>query len=112
MALSPIGDSSIAFGVPDDEGFTACLSVQVTQKVEKKEGKDSKGNVAVVMFMNPTTEITVEGYGEKSPSLGSSFGVSSFSYDGSAYVEEVTKTASNEDFVKTTIKAIAWPAIS
>lgn len=101
------------FGVSGgtDGGLLATQSVQVTSKREKKEGKNSVGEVVALVYMNGTTEISVEGIGEAG-SIGTALTINTFQFQGSAYVEEVTKSASNEDFVKTTIKAVAYENIN
>jgi hypothetical protein len=108
MAIVPRGEAW-PFGVSGgtDGGLLAAQSVQVTTKREKKEGKNHQGEVVALVYMNETTEITVEGIGEAG-SIGSPFNIQTFEFEGSAYVEEVTKSATNEDFVKTTIKAVAY----
>jgi hypothetical protein len=110
---TPIGDTTIEFGIPSEEGgFSATTSVQVTRKREKKEAKNRQGEVVTVVFMNPMAEITIEGYGLPSgATLGGTVTTTTFDFNGTAYIEEITSTATNEDFVKTTIKAVAYENI-
>lgn len=108
MAIVPRGEQW-AFGVSGgtDGSLQATQSVQITTKREKKEGKNNMGEVVALVYMNETTEITVEGIGNAG-TIGSQLTIQTFDFEGAAYVEEVTKSATNEDFVKTTIKAVAY----
>jgi hypothetical protein len=112
MAIVQRGESW-DFGVNGgtDGGLVATQSVQVTTKREKKEGKNNKGEVVALVYMNETTEITIEGIGE-SGTIGTALNIQTFDFSGNAYVEEFTKTATNEDFVKTSIKAVAYENIN
>lgn len=112
MAIVPQGQSW-PFGVKGegDGGLLAAQSVQITTKREKKEGKNSLGEVVALVFMNETTEITVEGIGDTG-TIGAQLSIQTFDFSGNAYIEEVTKSASNEDFVKTTIKAVAYQNVN
>jgi len=112
MALVPRGELW-EFGVKGgtDGGLVATQSVQVTSKREKKEGKNNLGEVVALVYMNATTELTIEGIGNAG-NIGTPLTISTFDFTGSAYIEEVTKTASNEDFVKTSIKAVAYENIN
>lgn len=112
MAIVQIGNQSIKFGISNEEGgLTATTSVQMSRKREKKEARNKDGEIVTVVFLNPMTELTVEGYGDAGD-LGAALSISTFQFTGTAYIEEVTNSASNEDFVKTTIKAVAYDNIN
>ena len=110
MAIVQIGQG-VAFGIASDVGGLITTSVQVTRKREKKEARNREGEIISVVFLNPMSEITVEGYGDEGE-LGGTLSAGMFDFGGTAHIEEITKAATNEDFVKTTIKAVAYDNIS
>ena len=101
------------WGIGQDEaGFTAMTSISLTERTEKAEGKNSRGCVVAIAYYNKTSEVSIEGLGDNKKSAGESLSVSSVSPDnGNLYVDESTVEFSNEDWVKTTIKATGYENI-
>ena len=88
-------------------------SVSLTERVEKAEGKNSRGCVVAIAYYNKSSEVTIEGIGSNKKEAGSSITVDSVSPDNAnLYVDESTIEYSNEDWVKTTIKATGYENIT
>jgi len=101
------------WGIAQEEaGFTATTSVTVTERAEKAEGKDSKGCVVAVIYYNKTSEVVVEGIGENAQAAGSQMTLTTSVDNGTVYVEESTVTYTNDDWVKTSVKGIAYENIN
>ena len=110
----------------DDFGITAAeqglitQSVQVVSKTDKKELKDNCGDVVNLAFYNKTAEVSISGYGSEDDlvvggalTLANSTDFSTEIPTGAALVVmEVSVTRSNEDFVKSDIKAMAYEGIT
>lgn len=112
--VTPIGAfGSEDWGIETEEaGFTATTSVTVTERAEKAEGKDSKGCVVAVIYYNKTSEVVVEGIGANSQQAGSEMTLATEVDNGTVYVEESTITYTNDDWVKTSIKGIAYENVT
>tara|TARA_Y100000588_G_scaffold394786_1_gene517281 strand:- start:2151 stop:2522 length:372 start_codon:yes stop_codon:yes gene_type:complete len=113
------GDTgTIDFGVEDDELGLVTQSVSSNQKVDKKEIRDKCGIIVAVATYNPTAEITIEGYGELgSTNVGDTLTLTSSDYNletsgAKNVIEEITIEKTNEDFVKTTVKATQYSGIN
>ena len=101
------------WGIGQEEaGFTATTSVTVTERAEKAEGKDSKGCVVAVIYYNKTSEVVVEGIGANGQAAGEAMSLTTTVDNGTVYVEESTITYTNDDWVKTSVKGIAYENIS
>ena len=102
------------WGISTDEaGFTAMTSVSLTERVEKAEGKNSKGCVVAVAYYNKTSEVSIEGLGKNIKEAGESLTLTSVSPEnGTVYVDESSVEYSYEDWVKTTIKGTAYENIT
>jgi len=112
--VTPIGAFTAEdWGITTEEaGFTATTSVTVTERAEKAEGKDSKGCVVAVIYYNKTSEVVVEGIGANGQAAGATMSLSTSVDHGTVYVEESTITYTNDDWVKTSIKGIAYENIN
>lgn len=110
--IVPAGD--LEFGIADDEASLNTQSVSVTKKKDKKEARDKCGNICTLAFYNGTCDIQITGLGKSATSPGASLSLSSGfgTVAGAIYVDEVSIEKSNEDFVKSTIKATAYEGIS
>ena len=112
MAATVVGLQSIPFGMENNSaGLSVTTSVQITRKVDKKELRGMDGNMVAVAYFNNTSEISIEGYGETSANIGDSvtLGINGVDIGASSiYVEEVSYTATNEDFVKSSLKATGY----
>jgi len=91
-------------------GLSATTRVSFTLKRDKKELRGYAGGVKAVAYYNPTTDISIEGYGTVSSQIGGSVQVSGApsGIGTSIIVEEITYDQSNDDFVKSSIKAIGY----
>lgn len=113
--ISVISDSFTEndWGITQEEaGFTATTSVTVTERAEKAEGKDSKGCVVAVIYYNKTSEVVVEGIGDNRQAAGNTMALQTSVDNGTVYVEESTITFTNDDWVKTSVKGVAYENIS
>lgn len=95
-------------------GFKATTSVSVTERVDKVEGRDSCGKVVAVVFYNKTSEVSIEGIGSNKKAAGSIITVSgNVAPDQTpVYVDESSVEASNNDWIKTTIKGTAYENVN
>lgn len=97
----------------DEAGFKAMTSVSVTERAEKAEGKDSRGCVVAIAYYNKTSEVSLEGIGDNRKSAGDVLSLTSVTVDnGTVYCEESAIEYSNEDWVKTTLKGVAYENIA
>lgn len=112
MAATVVGTSGVPFGMEGNSaGLSVTTSVSVTLKRDKKELRGNDGNMVAVAYFNPTSDISVEGYGETGATIGSSItlGVQFDTGEASSLiVEEITYSATNEDFVKSSVKATGY----
>lgn len=107
MAVHFAGTDLGEFGCPTTSGLTIVTSSTISSKVDKKEVKGSKGDTQVVAYFNVRQECSAEGYGSIGASAVGSGSTSSIAGVG-CYIEEVSDTYSNEDFVKSSIKGTAY----
>ena len=109
MAATVVRGQSIAFGLEaESAGLAATQSVSLSYKTDKKEARNRTGNVVAVAYYNQTGEISCEGLGFCDKNIGDAISLSSDFPQvagGSVIVEEVSYTRSNEDFLKSTVKA-------
>lgn len=110
-----IGDQAFQFGIQEDEGGLITQSTSITLKRDKKEGRNGCGEVKAVAMYNQMQEVTIEGLGRSDAGVGDvlafigDLGIAALSANMS--IDEVTVTRSNEDFIKTSIKASAYEKI-
>lgn len=110
MAATIVGTPGCDFGMAGNSaGLSVTTSVSVTTKRDKKELRGNDGNLIAVAYFNETADISVEGYGETSATIGSAvqLGVQ-FDLPSTVVIEEIGYTATNEDFVKSSIKATGY----
>lgn len=114
MCGTVVGDDSLLFGIEEDEASLVTQSVEVTNKSDKKEARDKCGKVIAVAYYNFTSEIQIEGLGTATNAVGSALSLAGvyLAIAGATFVDEVTLTKANEEFVKSTIKATAYSGIT
>lgn len=106
--------ASLAFGVTSDQASLTTSKVSVSQKVDKKEARDKTGKVVAVSYYNKTSEVTIEGLGKATQTLGASLSITSSpsTLVGAVFAEQVDVEEGNEDFTKSTVKGMAYEGIS
>lgn len=111
MSATVVGTANVPFGMDGNSaGLQVTTSVSVTLKRDKKELRGNDGNMVAVAYFNPTSDISIEGYGETGATIGSSvqLGVQFDTGASNVIVEEITYSATNEDFVKSSVKATGY----
>jgi len=104
------------FGITSDEAGLVTQSITIAHKSDEKEARDKCGKVVAVAFYNERAEIQIEGLGERggtidiaeNVTLANDFGIR---VPGSVYIDEITLERTNEDFMKTSIKATAYKGL-
>lgn len=106
MPAPVIRGTSTSFGISNAQGTMIATNVSANATSNKVEAKNINGGTAAVAYTGKKTEWTIEGFvtatnsvtigGSLAPANLSSFG----GLVGGTYVEEVTLTASSEDFQK------------
>ena len=99
----------------NDEAGLVTSSLKHVIKSDKKEARNSCGNVVAVAYYNKSSEVTIEGLGtDVSVDVGDALSLAN-SFDpeiaGALFVDEVSVDYSNEDFAKVSIKATAYEGI-
>jgi hypothetical protein len=111
--VTPVGLTSLNFGISDDEASLTTQSVSVTRKSDKKEARDKSGDIIAVAYYNETADIQVSGLGTSALGIGEALSLTlDAGQTGSVYVDEVAQEDANEEFVKTTISATAYSGIT
>jgi len=112
------------FGISAAEQGLVTQSISVTRKQDKKEVKDHCGEVVNLAYYNLTADISISGYGSNqsltiggvmsmvADNVASGSGIDLIPQTSAIVVKEVTITRTNEDFVKTDIKAMSYDGIS
>ncbi len=118
-ACGTIVGQALEFGITDDEASLTTQSVSMTNKMDKKEARDSCGVIVSVAYYNPTSEISIEGLGTVSATVGTTLSLSgTYLTPGGGstarpiYVDEVTVEKENEEFVKSSIRATSYDGIA
>jgi len=112
-----VGTPDLEFGIIEEEAGLLTQSVSVTHKQDKKEARDGCGVIKALAFYNKTSEVSIDGLGTIEDtyevgtllSLAGTFGID---LAGACYIDEVSVEKSNEDWVKSTIKATAYEGIT
>ncbi len=102
------------FGVGADEASLVTSAVRHVKTADKKEARDHCGDVVAVAYYNKRSEVTVEGMGVTALDVGAALSLSSSNLGtlvGTLYIDEVSIEQTNEDFVKSSIKATAYDNI-
>ena len=107
------GVSPPQFGLTNDIASLITQKATSTQKVEKKEARNKTGDVIAKALYNTTTEISVEGLGDVALALVATVTTTGLDTAGGAvFLEELTRDYGNEDFVKSSIKGMAYAGIA
>ena len=112
MACGTVVGSALEFAVDTDESSLTTQSVSVTNRSDKKEARDKCGIVVAVAYYNNTSDVTIEGLGASAATVGATLSLSgTYTTAGTTYVDEVTVDKSNEEFVKSSIRATSYAGI-
>lgn len=106
--------AALAFGVENDEASLITQSVKINHKRDKKEARDKCGNVIAVAYYNRMAEVEIEGLGTGDLDVGDTVSLANTvtpAVVGVLIIDEVSVELSNEEFVKTNIKASAYELI-
>lgn len=110
------GITSAGFGIPNAQTGMIIQSSSAAASSDAVELKNKDGDITAVCFRNKKTTHTVEGaYTTFSSSIGASVTVangSAFGLTGAAYVTEVTRTRSADNFEQVSFTAIRYDGIS
>jgi hypothetical protein len=114
MPCGTVVGESLEFGISHDEASLVTQSVSVTNKTDKKEARDKCGIIVSVAYYNETSEISIEGLGTSDASIGDALSLAGtfITLAGATFVEEVTVSKANEDYVKSSIKATSYSGIA
>jgi len=116
MPATIIGSSDISFGIPSAQTGMIIQSSSAAASSDAVELKNKDGDITAVCFRNKKTTHNVEGaYTTFSASIGASVIVangSNFGVTGAAYVTEVTRTRSADNFEQVSFTAIRYDGIS
>ena len=113
MPCGTIVGEQLEFGIVAEEASLVTQSVSVTNKMDKKEARNSCGSIVSVAYYNATSEVQIEGLGTATNTVGTSLSLSGtyLTLAGETYVDEVSVEKANEEFVKSSIKATSYSGI-
>lgn len=111
MACATAIGTALTFGISADEISLTTQRVTLVKKSDKKEARDSCGDVVSVVHYNKMEEVQVEGYGTSSKVVGGTIALTSVTLAYTVYIDEVTIDLSNEDYVKSTVKGVGYAGI-
>ena len=113
MPCGTIVGNQLAFGIESDEDSLVTQSLQVTNKADTKEARNHCGNVVSKAFYNKMSEVQFDGLGTSSLAVGSALSLANttLTLAGALYVDEISIDLSNEDYVKSSVKATAYEGI-
>jgi hypothetical protein len=117
MAATIIGNSAnLAFGIGSDQAGMVIQSISSSASADAVELKNKGGDVTAVVFRNKKVTYSVEGaYTTFSGSVGATITVSNGSnYDlsGAAYVTEISRNRSADNFETVSFTAVRYDGIS
>ena len=117
MPATIIGNSTdLAFGVADSQAGMVIQSITHANSSDAVELKYKAGDTTAVIFRNKRVTYTVEGaYTNFSDDIGTSITVSggeTFGLSGAAYVTEITRTRSADNFEQVSYTAVIYDGIS
>ena len=113
MPCGTIVGEQLEFGIELEEASLVTQSVSVTNKMDKKEARNSCGSIVSVAYYNPTSEIQIEGLGTATNRVGSALSLAGtyLTLAGETFVDEVSVEKANEEFVKSSIKATSYSGV-
>lgn len=112
MAAPIVRGTSVSFGIASAESTMVATNISVNGTSNKVEAKNINGGTAAVAYTGKKTEYTIEGFvtATNSVTQGGTFVPANLAgfgaQTGGYYVEEVTFTASSEDFAKIKYKVV------
>ncbi len=115
MPCGTVEGTNLEFGISDDEATLVTQSASVTKKKDKKEARDKCGNIISVTHYNETADISIEGYGSSELVLGAQLPIAGnfgTAFTGKILIDEVSISKGNEEFVKSSIKAMHYANIA
>ena len=117
MPATIIGNSTdLAFGVADSQAGMVIQSITHANSSDAVELKNKAGDTTAVIFRNKRVTYTVEGaYTNFSDDIGTSITVTggeTFGLSGAAYVTEITRTRSADNFEQVSYTAVIYDGIS
>jgi hypothetical protein len=117
MPATIIGNSTdLAFGVADTQSGMVVQSITHANSSDAVELKNKAGDTTAVVFRNKRVTYTVEGaYTNFSDDVGTSITVTggeTFGLSGEAYVTEITRTRSADNFEQVSYTAVIYDGIS
>jgi len=116
MPATIIGNANLAFGLPDDQSGMVVQSLTHANSSDAVELKNKSGDTTAVVFRNKRVTYTVEGaYTDFSDSVGTTITVSggeTFGLSGAAYVNEITRTRSADNFEQVSFTAVIYDGIA
>jgi hypothetical protein len=117
MPATIIGNSTdLAFGVADAQTGMVVQSITHANSSDAVELKNRSGDTTSVVFRNKRVTYTVEGaYTTFSDSVGTDITVAggeTFGLSGAAYVTEITRTRSADNFEQVSYSAVIYDGIA
>ena len=111
--MATIKGSTIAWGIGGASSGLITQRVSVTKRCEIKEARDKQGEVVAAAFYRNSTEVSVEGLTAGTSALLGTLALPTGAptVTGALVIEEKTVELSNEDWTKTTLKAVAYATI-
>lgn len=110
------GITSAGFGIPNNQAGMVVQSSSAAASSDAVELKNKDGDITAVCFRNKKTTHTVEGaFTTFSASIGATIAVangSAFGLTGAAYVTEITRTRSADNFEQASFTAVRFDGIS
>ena len=119
MSAPTIRGSAVSFGIGSSETSMVATNISANATSNKVEAKNIQGGTDAVAYTGKKVEYTIEGFvtATNSATQGASYGTPNnlAGFTGQAggyYVEEVTFTASSEDFSKIRYRVVQRDGIS
>lgn len=116
MPATIIGSTDVAFGIADTQTGMVVQSISHANSSDAVELKNKSGDTTAVVFRNKKVTYTVEGaYTNFSDSVGTEItvaGAETFGLTGAAYVNEITRTRSADNFEQVSFTAVVYDGIA
>ena len=110
---------ALALGLDNNEAGIVVQSIKITSKVDKKEALGSCGEVIAVNYYNKNTEIEIQGLGKASCAIATVLTLANLAdlaitpeSSSAIIVDEVSLEYANQDFIKSTIKAVSFEGLT
>lgn len=100
----------------EETGGLVTQTLSMTNRADKKIARGLVGDHAAIAWYSKTTEVSIEAYGETDYDAGQALTLANtklLTPASTAYfVEEITVTRQFDDFIKTSIKAMAYSGVT